>query len=265
MKTLFIFTIFLSFSCNAIDTEKPTNTINAENTPEKSANKIEIVLNNLNVKPIKFSHAINTSASEYYPTISPDGTKIIFTGMDRTGYFDYKILFNKSRNNGGEDIFFSNLENGNWQDSRDLRILNTNGHESVNQLFENGDLLITGNYLENLGPTKTDNGANTTDIFLARSNQNFNLTHFDEPVNSIFNEADANMTKDRNTILFVSDRPGHIGDYHKKGWLWNESYWGNTDIYVSTNNGDAWSNPIQFAITTANGYSNIPQRANHAI
>ena len=51
MKTLFIFTIFLSFSCNAIDTEKPTNTINAENTPEKSANKIEIVLNNLNVKP----------------------------------------------------------------------------------------------------------------------------------------------------------------------------------------------------------------------
>jgi len=244
MKTLFIFTIFLFFSCNAIDTEKPNNTIISENTPKKSANNIEIIQNNLNVKPIKFSHAINTSASEYYPTISPDGTKIIFTGMDRTGYFDYKILFNKSRNNGGEDIFFSNLENGNWQDSRDLRILNTNGHESVNQLFENGDLLITGNYLENLGPTKTDNGANTTDIFLARSNQNFNLTHFDEPVNSIFNEADANMTKDRNTILFVSDRPGHIGDYHKKGWLWNESYWGNTDIYVSTNNGDAWSNPI---------------------
>ena len=36
---------------------------------------------NLNVKPIKLSHSINTSASEYYPAISPDGTKIFFTGM----------------------------------------------------------------------------------------------------------------------------------------------------------------------------------------
>ena len=137
----------------------------------------------------------------------------------------------------------------------------------MNQLFENGDLLITGNYLENLGPTKTDNGANTTDIFLARSNQNFNLTHFDEPVNSIFNEADANMTKDRNTILFVSDRPGHIGDYHKKGWLWNESYWGNTDIYVSTNNGDAWSNPINLgaAINTTLDDTHLQISGQHLI
>ena len=51
------------------------------------------------------------------------------------------------------------------------------------------------------------------------------------------------MTDDMNTILFVSDRPGHIGEYHKKGWQWNESYWGNTDIYVSFKEGDSWTNP----------------------
>lgn len=191
----------------------------------------------------KISHSINTSTSEYYPVITKDGRSLFFTGMDRSGFFDYKIDFTKTRNNGGEDIFYSSNNNGTWDDARDFKQLNTNAHESVTSILSNGDMLITGNYPENMGPNNTKNGAATTDIFLAKKSNNFSLFHFDEPINSIFCESDAYMTDDMNTILFVSDRPGHIGEYHKKGWQWNESYWGNTDIYVSFKEGDSWTNP----------------------
>ena len=191
----------------------------------------------------KISHSINTSTSEYYPVITKDGRSLFFTGMDRSGFFDYKIDFTKTRNNGGEDIFYSYNNNGTWDDARDFKQLNTNAHESVTSILSNGDMLITGNYPENMGPNNTKNGAATTDIFLAKNNNNFSLFHFDEPINSIFCESDAFMTDDMNTILFVSDRPGHIGEFHKKGWQWNESYWGNTDIYVSFKEGDSWTNP----------------------
>jgi hypothetical protein len=52
------------------------------------------------------------------------------------------------------------------------------------------------------------------------------------------------MAEDQSYILFVSDRNGNIGEYHKKGWKWNESFWGNTDVYVCIKEGDYWGNPI---------------------
>ena len=39
--------------------------------------------------------------------------------------------------------------------------------------------------------------------------------------------------EEQGALLFVSDRPGHIGEYHKKGWKWNDGYWGNTDVWVA--------------------------------
>jgi outer membrane protein OmpA-like peptidoglycan-associated protein len=103
--------------------------------------------------------------------------------------------------------------------------------------------MITGNYRENMGPDDNDRGAATTDLFLAQKNKNYQLFHFEEPINSIFSELDGFMTMDGKTMLFASDRPGHMGKYHKKGWLWNDSYWGNTDIYVSFKEGQSWSVP----------------------
>lgn len=195
---------------------------------------------------IRLSHHINTTASEYYPCVTDDGKGIFFTGMDRTGFFDYKIDFLKVRSAGGEDIFFSSQSNGLWQDARDVRALNTSAHEAVTQALRNGNLLLTGNYTENLGPPNGDhNGSSTTDLFLAKKNgSEYRMMHFDEPVNSLFTEADGFMDDKETFILFVSDRPGRIGDYHKKGWLWNESTWGNTDVWVVTKSNGYWNNAV---------------------
>jgi len=249
MKKSIIFLSLISISLLSCMSSSQKSNENEDSKVDKVSNTKEINETS-NIKSIsleksvfKISHSINTSTSEYYPVITEDGSTLFFTGMDRSGFFDYKIDFTKTRNNGGEDLFISKKINGTWEDARDIKQLNTNSHESVTGVLSNGDLLITGNYPENMGPTNTSNGAATTDIFLAKKSNNFSLFHFDEPINSIFCESDAFMTKDMNTMLFVSDRPGHVGDYHKKGWLWNESYWGNTDVYVTFRDGDTWTNP----------------------
>ncbi len=195
---------------------------------------------------IKLGHTINTSANEYLPIFSSDGEILYFSAMDRTGFFDFKLDFTKEKSSGGEDIFVSNRKEGIWQDAKPLSVLNTNGHEVVSQVFKNGNLLVTGNYPEKLGvKNDKDAGKQTTDLFLVRTSlPHYQINHLPEPVNTIYSEADGLMGEKEDFIIFVSDRPGLIGDYHKKGWKWNESYWGNTDVFVSLKDGDYWSEPI---------------------
>ena len=246
-----LMSFLLIISCNSSSRDnnsksaKSESLITTSNVSSTGAKNeiIDIELSSVEVAPVKLSHNINTSANEYYPTISPDGNVLFFTGMDRTGFFDTKIDFTKTRNIGGEDIFFSIKVNGIWSDSKNLKLLNTNAHEAVTQYQSNSDLTITGNYPENIGPKNTNNGSATTDIFMAIKKNDYALYHFEEPINSIFCESDGYLSEDGNTLLFVSDRPGHMGEYHKKGWQWNESYWGNTDVYVSFKEGDTWSVP----------------------
>jgi hypothetical protein len=165
----------LIISCNSSSRDKNSKSAKSEslsttsNVSSSGAKNeiIDIELSSVEVAPVKLSHNINTSANEYYPTISPDGNVLFFTGMDRTGFFDTKIDFTKTRNVGGEDIFFSTKINGIWSDSKNLKLLNTNAHEAVTQYQSNSDLTITGNYPENIGPKNTNNGSATTDIFMA--------------------------------------------------------------------------------------------------
>lgn len=210
---------------------------------------------------IKLSHHINTSANEYLPVLSADENKMYFSAMDRTGFFDFKQDFTKQKSSGGEDIFTSEFKDGIWTDARPLINLNTNSHEAVSQILKNKDLLMSANYPEKLGPKNENNGTETTDLFLAKSGKNnqFQIIHFPEPVNSIFDEADGLMAEDESFILFVSDRPGHVGDYHKKGWKWNSSFWGNTDVYVSVKDGDFWSVPVNLGkVVNTSGAERTP-------
>lgn len=200
---------------------------------------------NRNRKLVKLGHAINSAANEYHAVVSKDGSKLFFAGMDRTGFFDFKLDFVTQKSSGGEDVFVSNLKNGVWTDARPIKELNTNGHEVINQILDDGSYIVCANYPEKFGPQDANNGTETTDLFHVFTNQEkARIIHFPEPVNSIYSEFDGFMGKNESFILFASDRPGHMGEYHKKGWKWNENFWGNTDIYVALNNGDSWQAPI---------------------
>ncbi|MFM7053288.1 MAG: OmpA family protein [Bacteroidota bacterium] len=192
---------------------------------------------------VRLPHHINTDASEYYPCPLPDG-KLLFTGMDRTGHFEFKIDYSITRSAGGEDGFISGFSDGLPEDARPIQgNLNTNAHEAVTHVLPNGDYLMTANYQENLNSSIKDEGIATPDLFLFR-NKTGRITHLPEPVNSLFGEYDGFMFNGEKAILFVSDRPGAQGVYKKKGWLWNENLWGNTDVYVAFKEEGSWAEPI---------------------
>ena len=206
----------------------------------------------MNVRVVKLGHHINTPLSEYNPCPTSDGG-LVFSGMDRTGFFDYQIDFTQNQNAGGEDIFKSQMNSGLFDDARPLADFNTNAHEVITQVLSGNRYLVVGNYSENMGPKGDNAGVLTPDIFLfKKSGEKFRAMHLPEPVNSMYGEYDAYMP-DENTILFASDRPGAVGEYHKKGWRWNENLWGNTDIYVSVKQGDFWSNPISLGSSVNTG------------
>lgn len=206
----------------------------------------------MNVQIVKLGHHINTPQSEYNPCPAPDGG-LVFSGMDRTGFFDYQLDFTQNQNSGGEDIFKSQMQSGLFEDARPLEDFNTNAHEVITQVLGGNRYLVVGNYSENMGPKGDNAGVLTPDIFLfKKSGEKFRSMHLPEPVNSMYGEYDAYMP-DENTILFASDRPGAVGEYHKKGWRWNECLWGNTDIYVSLKQGDFWSTPISLGNSVNTG------------
>lgn len=212
----------------------------------------------LGTAPLCMSHHINTTANEYMPVPTFDGSGLYFSAMDRTGFFDYKLDFTKVKNAGGEDIFYSRFRDGVFEDARPISFLNTNGHEVVTHSYKDGSLLLVGNYSENYGPAGENvmEGAQTTDIFKAKkTSSGYQITHYPEPLNSIFGEFDAISNSTEDYMIFASDRPGHVGAYHKKGWLWNNSFWGNTDIYVSIRTGYEWSVPVSLGTKVNTPYA----------
>lgn len=248
MRSIYLIIIFSLFFISCKEEKINLGKENFNDEAIAGNNKELVVILNLDKKrkKIKLSHAINTQSNEYLPVCNFEGNKLYFSAMDRTGFFDFKLDYIKEKSAGGEDVFCSELLQGVWSDARPLSKLNTNSHEVVTQIFRNGDLLVTGNYSEKLG-TKMDKdaGVQSTDLFFIRKmNSSYQINHLPEPINSIFTESDGFMSEDQSFILFVSDRNGNIGEYHKKGWKWNESYWGNTDVYVSIKEGDYWSVPI---------------------
>jgi len=201
--------------------------------------------NEKDIKLIRLSHHVNTSSNEYFPCYDPKNNQLFFTGMDRTGFFDHKIDFTKTRSFGGEDIFVTKMKNGLFEDATPVLNVNTNAHESVNQVLNDGSLILSGNYDENLGPGNDENGSATEDLFQAiKTSSGYRLYHFEEPVNSIYTDLDGCMSEQKDFILFASDRPKGVGAYHKKGWMWNATYWGNTDIYVAFSENGNWTNVV---------------------
>ena len=93
-----------------IETDKEnTLTIDSQNVSVKQKD-ISLDVVDFGRQSFRLSHKINTTSNEILPILSKDGNTMYFSAMDRKGFFDYKLDFIKSKNCGGEDIFFSTLQ-----------------------------------------------------------------------------------------------------------------------------------------------------------
>lgn len=141
--------------------------------------------------PQNMGDSINTNALEYFPSLTIDGRKLIFT----------------RRVDNDEDFYESNLINGKWSKAKPLGgKINTNFNEGAQNISQDGQLLIyTGcNYPE---------GQGSCDLYFSvRTNNGWSEPQNLGPlVNTDFWESSPSLSPDKRDLYFASSQLGGYG------------------------------------------------------
>ncbi|MEY4627844.1 MAG: hypothetical protein RLZZ595_170 [Bacteroidota bacterium] len=180
--------------------------------------------NNAAVAPSKIKNAgeaINSVASEYYPTMTIDGKQLVIT--------------RRTRGSADEDFFVSLRKDGKWETAIPLEgRINTGYKEGGQQISPDGEWMVfTGkDYPEGFG---------SFDIYIAYLTNNgwSERQNLGAAINTEYWESAPCLSPDKKHLYFASDRPGGYGG---------------SDIYVSTRmpNGK-WSLPQNLGSTINTG------------
>ena len=157
---------------------------------------------------IRLNENINTPSDEYFPSLTADGQKLVFT----------------RRLNGQEDLVMSELLNGKWSVAKSLANINTINNEGAHSIsFDGKSLFFTAcNRADAIG--RCDIYASFLD-----GDDWSKPVNVGAPVNSPFWESQPVLAPDGKTLYFSSDRPGGHGG---------------KDIYYAQWSSGSWSDPI---------------------
>ena len=142
--------------------------------------------------PQNLGDSINTASAEYFPSLTIDGSKMIFT----------------RRVNDDEDFYESNFINGQWSKAKPVGgKINTNFNEGAQNISQDGQWLIfTGcNYPE---------GQGSCDLYIAYKTKNGGWTEPENMgpiVNTDFWESSPSLSPDKKDLYFSSNQPGGYG------------------------------------------------------
>lgn len=141
--------------------------------------------------PQNLGSGINTAALEYFPSLTIEGNKMIFT----------------RRENNDEDFYESDLFNGKWSEAKPLGgKVNTNLNEGAQNISQDGQLLVlTGcNYPE---------GEGSCDLYYSvRTNTGWSeAKNLGSSINTEYWESSPSLSPDKKDLYFSSNRPGGFG------------------------------------------------------
>ncbi len=142
--------------------------------------------------PQNMGDSINTSVSEYFPSVTIDGTKMVFT---------------RRTDNKDEDFYESNLINGSWSLAKPLAgKVNTNLNEGAQCISQDGQWIIfTGcNYPE---------GQGSCDLYISYKTKNgwSEAENLGPIVNTDFWESSPSLSPDKRDLYFASAQNGGFG------------------------------------------------------
>ena len=164
-----------------------------------------------NFQPKNLGDSINSDVSEYYPTITIDGDKLIYTRRVK---------------NFNEDFYESDKVNGVWQKSISLPgNINTNQNEGAQNISQDGQWLIfTG--------CNFPDGHGSCDLYISYLTADGWSTpeNLGDSINTEYWESAPSLSPDKRDLYFASRQPDGYGG---------------SDIYVSHRllNG-RWSSPV---------------------
>lgn len=166
--------------------------------------------------PRNLGDNMNSTALEYFPSLTIDGSKMIFT----------------RRENNDEDFYESNRVNGAWSKATPVTgKINTNLNEGAQNISQDGDWLIfTGcNYPE---------GEGSCDLYIAYKTKTGQWTepeNMGRVINTEFWESSPSLSPDKRSLYFASSRQGGYGG--KDIWVTNR------------NSAGKWGTPINLGPT----------------
>lgn len=142
--------------------------------------------------PQNLGDSINTNDLEYFPSLTIEGTKMIYT---------------RRVDNKDEDFYESNFVNGKWSSAKPIEgKVNTNLNEGAQNISQDGQLLIfTGcNYPE---------GQGSCDLYFSVKTNNgwSEAQNLGPMVNTDFWESSPSLSPDKRDLYFASSRAGGFG------------------------------------------------------
>jgi outer membrane protein OmpA-like peptidoglycan-associated protein len=143
-------------------------------------------------EPTNLGDSVNTEVSEYYPTVTIDGKKLIFT---------------RRVNHINEDFYESDRVDGHWSQAKSLPgNINTNMNEGAQNISQDGQWLIfTGcNFPDGLGSCDLYISYLTPDGWSTPEN-------LGETINTESWESAPSLSPDKRDLYFTSNRPGGYG------------------------------------------------------
>ena len=182
---------------------------------------------------------INTIYDEWDPTPTPDGKVLYFSS--RNGKINY----------GNTDVYYSLLDsNSHWSAPNNVgRVVNGPNDETIDNVSVTGDkMMLSGDFEGSYG---------NFDIYtIERDNLGWGaLTHLPKPINSEYTDEGAVISSDGKAMIFSSDRPGCIGDFHEYSKPFHGNSMGNMDLFVCLKSDSGWSAPINLGNVINTPYS----------
>jgi outer membrane protein OmpA-like peptidoglycan-associated protein/tetratricopeptide (TPR) repeat protein len=163
-----------------------------------------------NFNPLNLGDSVNSKVSEYFPTITIDGSKLVYT---------------RRVNNINEDFYESSRNNVAWTPATSLPgDINTNSNEGAQNISQDGEWLIfTGcNFPDGFG---------SCDLYISyHTNEGWSTPeNLGDLINTEAWESAPSLSPDKRDLYFASNRAGGLGK---------------SDIYVCHRLPDGtWSSP----------------------
>lgn len=185
------------------------------------------------------SDSINSTLDEWDPTPSADGKRIYFSSRYKQPCY------------GNSDVYYSDLDSlGHWGKAKNIgKEINGSQDETVDNISVDGNtLLLSGTFPGTFGNFDIYHAEKTAEGWSS-------VKHFPYPINSEYTDEGANISSDGKYLVFTSDRPGGIGEYHPYGTVFHGNVMGNMDIYVCQKTDSGWSAPINLGTIVNTPYS----------
>lgn len=201
------------YQVKALDLQRSSKLKQAEQHIQECRKAKEMINQPVNVKITMLGPEVNSEYPDYAPTISGDGSVLIFTSRRPTDNMNDMVADDYDYY---EDIYYSRKVNGQWQPAMNIGPpINTKFHDSNISLSADGKTMFL---------YKDVNGG---DIFQSQLDANGKWTSPKElqGVNTEYAESSASLSSDGRTLYFTSNRPGGTGGM---------------DIYEASKSGERW-------------------------